>query len=130
MNNLEEIAARLARTWGKSTLAEFRLEAEREANGTLFESLRVEGGRRLVIVLCMTDVDQIAEVERALDMVDGPTEDWNTLTLSDVVMRTAVGPGLSFECLRDEYGRRSAVILTAADPRSIQILERVFSLPT
>lgn len=115
---------------GTKTLEVFRVEAERQAKGTLYESIRLDGGQRFMIVMCLTDVDQIARLEKAVDLVDdGSTEDWNTLTLADVAMRTVRGVGFGFESLRDEYGRRSAVVLTATDPRSMRIVETIFNLP-
>jgi hypothetical protein len=130
MSNLEQIASHLAETWGTKTLEEFRVEAEREASGIKFESLRADGGKRFIIIMCLTDIDQIARLEKAVNLVDdGFTEDWSTFTLFKAVKRTMLGVGFSFESLRDEYGRRSAVVLTAAEPSSMRIIEALFKLP-
>jgi hypothetical protein len=130
MSNLVEFASQLAKTWGTKTLEELRVEAEHEATGIRYECIRADGGQRFIIVMCLTDMDQIARLERAIELVDdGLTEDWNTLTLGHVAIRTTLGDGFGFESLRDEYGRRSVVVLIAADPRSIHIIETVFELP-
>jgi hypothetical protein len=130
MSNLEEIAALLVKTWGTKTLEDFRVEAEHETNGTLFESLRADGGQRLIVVVCLTDPGQIKLIEDAVELVDNPNpEDWNALTLSTVAYRTAFGAGFGFESRRDDYGRRSALVLIAAEPRSMHIMETIFSLP-
>lgn len=127
---IAEIAAHLANTWGDKTLAEFRDEADREANGTVFESIRIAGGPRLVLIVCITDMDQIALVDGALGLVgDGMCEDWSTLTLGDLFKRTSLGAGFSFEALRDEFGRRSALILSSTEPRSMQSMGALFELP-
>ena len=128
--NLDEISAHLVATWGKKTLAEFRDEADREDTGIVFESIRIPEGPRFAIIICLTDTDHISRVEGALNLVDDNIlEDWNTFTLGEVFRRTVVGQGLSFESLRDEYGRRCALILCATEPRSMQIVSSLFKLP-
>ena len=130
MNNIEEIAAFLATTWGGKTLSEFRAEAKREANGTVYESIRIPGGQRLALIMCITAPDQIALVERAFEFVDdGILEDWNTFTLGEVFKRTVVGVGFSFESLRDELDRRSALMICSTEPRSMEIMGTLFDLP-
>jgi hypothetical protein len=130
MNNLEQFASHLAKTWGAKTLEELRVEAEREDSGISFESIRANGEQRLVVVLCATDLDKIAKLEKVFDLVDsGADENWNILTLADATVRTVRRGGLSFEALRDEFGRRSAVVLIAAEPTSMRVIETVFDLP-
>jgi len=110
--DFEETVAHITAAWGNKTLAEFRDEAGREDNGTVYESIRVPGGHRLMLIICLTDVDQIGLVERAFEFVDdGATEDWNTMTLGEVLKRTVLGAGISFEALRDAHARRAAMII-------------------
>lgn len=128
--NLKEAAAHLTQAVGVKTLAEFRDEADREATGTVYETLRVKGGPRLVLLMCLTDPDQIAILERVFNFVDdGLGEDWTAMTLADVISRTVRGEGFSFEALRDEYGRRSAVVLCSFERASIENLNVLFGLP-
>ena len=116
--------------WGAATLADLRSNAVNAPSGTAFTAVRVAGGPRSVLVVCITDIDQIARVERAVELVDdAKCEDWNTFTLRDFVFPCLAGSGLVFEALRDEYGRRSALALGAGDPHSITIVERLADIP-
>lgn len=131
MHHLIEFASQLAKNWGTKTLEDLRIEAEREATGIAFESIRADGGQRFVVILCATDIDQIARLERAFNFVDDPdSEDWSTVSLATLAVRMMRnGGGLRFESLRDEYSRRSALALIAADPDSIRMIEAVFEMP-
>ena len=131
MNNIDQLAQMLLNTWARTSLGELRVKAEREATGIAFESVRADRGQRFMLVLCATDIDQIALLERAFNFVDdGVTEDWNTVTLAHLAMRLMRnGGGLRFESLKDEFGRRSALALIAADPNSIRIIEGIFKMP-
>ena len=128
--NIEEISAHLAQKWGNKTLADFRDEAAREATGTVYEALREDKGRRLMLIVCLTHSDQIATLERAFEFVDdNGSEDWNTLTLAEVFKRTVFGTGFTFECLRDNSGKRSSVLICSTEPVSIERLDFLFDLP-
>jgi hypothetical protein len=131
MSNIEQMATLLLNTWGKKSLEELRLEAEREVSGIAFEAIRAGGGQRFMLVLCATDIDQIALLERAFNFIDdGVAEDWNTLTLAHLALRLMRnGGGLKFESIRDEYGRRTALVLIAGEPDSIRIIEGIFNMP-
>jgi hypothetical protein len=130
MNNLAEFAAHLAKTWGTKTLAAFRNEASKELNGTAFESVRADEGQRLAIIICLTGEHQISLLEDSLHLGEQVAPaDWSSLTLADMAMRTVLRDGLTCEDLRDENGERSAVVLSAADPDSVRILETLFNLP-
>ena len=130
MQDLIEFAAIIAKKWTNKTLEDLRVEAERADTGIMFDAVRSSTGGRALIVACVTDLDQISRLEKALDLVDdGITEDWNTLSLSEVSMRSWRAGGLCFESLRDEYGRRSALALIAASPDSIRIIEAIFEMP-
>jgi hypothetical protein len=113
-----------AHQWGAATLADLQASAVNAPSGTAFTAVRVAGGPRSVLVVCITDIDQIARVERAVELADdAKAEDWATFTLRDFVSPCAMGTGIVFEALRDEYGRRSSLALGAADPHSITIVE-------
>ena len=130
MINVAEFVSLLRQEWGSKTLEELRVEAERNPTGLTFESMRVSSGQRVAIVLCLTEMDDIAEVERAISLIDRQTAvNWNELTLSDLVAQTAQGRGLCYEALRDEFGRRSALILVATAPDAVAFLEKAFNLP-
>lgn len=127
--DIEEVAQQIRDKWSNKTLAEFRIEAERESSGMVYESFRPDTGQRLVLVLCLTDIDQIQTLERGFELRDdGIEEDWNTLTLGEVFRRTVLGSGIAFESLRDEYGRRAALVICTAEPQSIARLRALFNL--
>ena len=130
MQDFNEFAARVAKDWSHKTLEELRTEADRETTGISSYSIREDGGKRAIIILCLTDLDQIARLEKAMNFADdGVIEDWNKLTLADVAFRSGGGDSLSFEGLKDEYGRRSAIVLTAVGPKSVHLMEIIFTLP-
>jgi hypothetical protein len=126
---IEEAAQQIRDEWNNKTLAEFRIEAERENTGMVYESLRLNAGQRLVLMLCLTDIDQIQSLERSFELRDDDTqENWNTLTLGEVFRRTLLGSGIAFESLRDEYGKRAALVICAAEPQLIERLYVLFNL--
>jgi hypothetical protein len=127
--DIEEAAQQIRDKWNNKTLAQLKIEAERENTGTANESLHLDAGQRLVLMMCLTDIDQIQTLERGFELRDdGTQEDWNTLTLGEVFRRTVLGSGIAFESLRDEYGRRSALVICAADPEFIERLYLSFNL--
>ncbi|HEV2207917.1 MAG TPA: hypothetical protein VG167_04030 [Verrucomicrobiae bacterium] len=131
MKTIDQLATVLLNTWAKKPLEELRLQAEHEKSGIALDALRLGTGQRLIIVLCATDIDQIARLEKVLEFVDdGASEDWTTFTVAHMAMRLMRnGGGLRFESLKDEYGRRSALALVAADPASVRAIETLFQMP-
>ena len=84
----------------------------------------------MAIVLCIAEADQIARVDKVFAYgAPTPIEDWRRTPLKALVVRAIAAGGLIGEWLSDEYGRPSAVVLSAADPRSITRLEEVFVMP-
>ena len=127
--NFDETVAHLLVTWGKKTLCDFREEAEREFNGTVFDGLRMPDGTRPMLAMCLTGDHQISLLERVMDLSDSFTrEDWTLMTLADLLSAAASGAGVCVKSIRGDNGRPSAVVLMAADPRSISILEKLFGL--
>jgi hypothetical protein len=123
--DIEEAAQQIHDKWNNKTLAEFRIEAERENTGMVYESFCLNSDQRLVLMLCLTAIDQIQTLERDFELRDdGTQEDWNALTLGEVFRRTILGSGMASESLRDEYGRRAALVICAAEP---QLIERLYS---
>ena len=75
--NFEELVAYLLATWGKKPLCDFRAEAEREFNGTVFDGLKAKDGKRMMLAMCVTGAHQIGLLERAVDLDASFTgEDW------------------------------------------------------
>lgn len=131
MTNIDELVSLITKRWGGRTLQQLREEALLDPNRSVFEAIRAEGGQRMVVMVCLTARGHILEVEQAFDLVDdGNAEDWNTLTLVEVFARTVRAGGFCFEAVRDEEGRRVAVVLIATEPRSIAKLELLGNLPS
>jgi len=128
---IDEIPNELIEQWGGKTLDAFRREAERELIGTVYESIRLDRGPRAIVLMCVTNTDQIASLEKAFTFVEGRKkyEDWNTLTLLEVFRRTVLGRGFAYESLRDIAGKRSAIVLCSTEPRSMEILTFLFNFP-
>lgn len=124
------IAAAIAAHWSGKTLAMLRDEAMAEANGTAFDAVKIPGKGRVALVVCVTAPDQLSLVGRFFDLVDdGAREDWNTLTLGEVFSRTWSAAVLRCELFGGGNGSFEAVVLIAADPRSMEMLGRFFSFP-
>ena len=115
--------------WLRKTLADLRAEALAAATGIAFEALRAPSGERIALVVCITGMAQISRISAAFDFVDdGRQEDWNTLTLADLFVRTAPSRAISFECSRNA-ARICALVLSAADPCSCTKLAALFEIP-
>ncbi|HEV2328075.1 MAG TPA: hypothetical protein VGY56_04715 [Verrucomicrobiae bacterium] len=95
---MKQLASTLYNTWGKTSLEELRIQADRNNSGVAFESVRADDGNRLMIALCATDIDQIALLEKNFDFVeDGVKKDWNALSLVQLALQLMQnGGGLRF----------------------------------
>jgi len=130
MNNIEQMSTLLIDQWGSKPLESLRRQAKSETTGIAFDAVRVAGGKRLMVVICVTTKDQIKLLQKAFDLVEsGTAEDWTKLTLLEVAMRAAAGPGFAFESLKDHAGELSDLILISTEPRSMAIIERLFTMP-
>lgn len=129
MKSIKEIAAQAVLKWGDKTLIKFRDEARKESNGTVFESLKAEDGPRLMIIVCVTDPEQIDLLSSIIKFSEEVSPaDWNSLTLAEMMMRTDAGVGLSYEDLRNESGTRIAVTLCATKPETVRTIETIFAM--
>jgi len=80
--------------------------------------------------MCVSGAANIDHLRKCLDLVDdGVVEDWKTLSLAEVLLRTARGGGLCFEFAKDASGCVMAVCLIAADPDSVTRLCGFFMMP-
>jgi hypothetical protein len=130
MNAVDQITGLLREKWGTKTLAAFRDEAAKEFNGTLFESVREQNGIRIMLVICLTGQHEIETLKIAFRLDEsGKPADWGSTTVTDVVICTMQGSGLSYQAEYDTKGRPTAVLLISTEPRSMKILERLFRLP-
>jgi hypothetical protein len=67
--DIEEVAQQIRDEWNNKTLAEFRIEADRESTGMVYESFGVDAGQRLVLMLCLTDIEQIQTLDNSAGRV-------------------------------------------------------------
>jgi hypothetical protein len=129
MGTIRDAAKLMWEMWGTKTLADLRGEAAGQESVFAYESVRISGGQRCVLVICVTEADQVECLERQFEFFGDETdEDWESLTLAEAVLRAFASGGTALESLPDEYKRRSAVVLIAAEPRSIMNLELLFGI--
>lgn len=131
MKNVEDQLRDLLERWRGRTFADLKAEAERELNGTAFESIRVDNGPRGFLIVCATGEHEISLIEKTFDLQYDPIpgEDWSTTTLFKMTLDTERGSGLSYQEMRGPRNERSAIILCATRPENIRILEAAFMLP-
>jgi hypothetical protein len=130
MKNLAHFIDKLSKEWTTKTLDDLRSEAVLEDTGLAFDAVREANGKRLFMVMCVTGEKNIAYVSERLNLIeDGLVEDWSTLTLAEVLMRTSRAGGLCFELFQGDSGTILAVTLIAADPDSVRTLSGLFDMP-
>ena len=130
MKNLAQFIDKLSKNWTTKTLEDLRSEAVLEDTGIAFDAVREPNGKRLFMVMCVTGEEHIAYVSERLNLIeDGLVEDWNTLTLAEVLMRTSRAGGLCFELAQGDSGSILAVTLVAADPVSVSTICALFDMP-
>lgn len=112
---------------GSKSLSEFRKDALRELNGTAYVSFGQE--KRLILMMCITSPDQLHLVDNLFDIVpDSETMDWGSTTMAEIIIRTAMGMGFSYEEQRNKNGNRTSLLLCATNPESIALLENTFEI--
>jgi len=129
MKSQPPLISQVAKIWGTKTLEDLRTEAVLKKTGIAFEEVRKKDGKRLFMVMCVTGQKNLAYLSTFLNLIDnGVTEDWNTLSLVEVLLR-ASSSGLAFEMLRSDGGYPLAVALIAADPCSVLKITGFFNMP-
>jgi hypothetical protein len=117
----EQAMAFVKERWATRTLSDLKAEASKEANGTAFESFRTGDGLRRMLVMCITNQEQISMVEKIFDFDDTvPPSDWNSSTLLEFVARSQSQGGLGYEDIRDPAGNRTAIALCAGTPERLK----------
>jgi hypothetical protein len=109
------------------TLADFRLEAKKQFNGTAWRAIRPEGQPRRLLAVCMTGAHEIAKLGLKADGA-AARPDWNAKPLIEGVLMALLTRQIIYQ---DELsgGQLASVLFIAADPDSITYLERRFNLP-
>ena len=130
MKDFAQFIDKLSKNWASKTLEDLRSEAVLEDTGIAFDAVREANGKRLFMVMCVTGEQDIAYVSEHLNLIkDGLIEDWKTLTLAEVLMRTSRAGGLCFELAQGDSGSILAVTFIAADPVSVSRLCALFDMP-
>jgi hypothetical protein len=133
MDEFEKIAEGVSKRWASTTLASFRLEAEKMLNGTVYEAIRPstngKDGPRLFLILCITGRHELSLAEKIFRFAPGGLRrDWDTYTLADMLLETAGKDGLAYQDLTSG-GKRIAATVCASGPEKVSLLEKLFSLP-
>ena len=132
-DDLMRLAGEVTSRWSHKTLADLRAEAEKEINGTVFESFRasnVEQGLspRFGLVVCVTGEHELSRVEKIFNFVDdGASGDWNAYSLASMWVDSYQTDGMGYQDLYRD-GKLVAVALCASHPQTIATLERVFGM--
>ena len=115
--------------WGGKTLEAFRQQAMKEFNGTAFEAIRANTGRRLAIVICATGEHEMSRLARQQSPpADCKPVDWEATRVADVVIGALKSEAIVYLDQRTTENRLTAVMLISADPRSNTRLEQFFGL--
>ena len=127
--NLADLAPILWAKWGNVFLETLRQEALDAEDGLAFRAVNSQAGIRTLLVVCTIARAQIRTAEDSLSLgaVARPV-DWERYSAAEIVLKTDKASGLSHQEQRDDSGR-TALVLCATRPASVQTLERVFDLP-
>lgn len=127
MNNLEQAAKLIMNECGCKSISAFRKEALQELSGTAYISFGQE--KRLILMLCITSPDQLHFADNLLNIVpDSETIDWDSTTMAEIIIRTAMGKGFCYEEHRNKNGVRTSLLLCATSPESIALIEHTFEI--
>ncbi len=132
MEGISRSILKVVQSWSARTLEDLRCDAVLEDTGIAYTAMRAPNGKRICMAMCVTGDDQIRRLREAIDLVDdGVHEDWCTLSLGEMLMRSSVMPNaLAFEPLRGSGDEWLAFALIAAVPDSVRMLEVFFDLPS
>jgi hypothetical protein len=128
MQNL--IESILNSPWTSKTLDVLRYEAAGEDSGLAFDALRVESGKRLAVVICSTDSENLRVLESNLQFRnEGPPADWSKLTLAEFIVKAMHMGGIAYEDYLDADGKRVAMAFAASGPDAVYVLGHIFQFP-
>lgn len=123
-NDLNEIGS-----WAKESLDDMRSSAYQQESGMYYRSFRTQGGPRVVIVACLTDLTDIASVTEDLpDLGQKSRRDWAAISVADLVRQSWEEQATVYEPMFDEYGRLSALILAGSTPDGVESIEVLLGL--
>jgi hypothetical protein len=124
----EALAQQMPVPWTWRTLRALRDQALIAADGVAHDAVKDAGGRRVVMLLCITNPEQINRIERVLGVAveADPSRDWERATLFETALRTALEGGFTYESMRGEGGARTAIALCAAGQKGMRVIESFF----
>jgi len=124
MNPTKQMLAAMQSFCDKS-LADLCAAAEKEMNGTAYETLRIANGPRMMLAVCVTGEHEMAKIQKAIPVVSAASVDPKA-NLGRVVFNLKQEGG--FGCFTMPFKSGTALILISVEPRSMSILERAFNL--
>ena len=129
VSELVAIAPIIWAKWGNTFLEALRQEALDADDDLAFRAMNSDAGIRRLLIVCTTNPAQIREAEAALSLnpVSRPVQ-WESYSIAEMVFKTGKGNGLGCQERRDG-DNRTALVLCATRPASVQTLERLFDLP-
>ena len=128
-----KLAGEVSNRWANKTLADLRSEAERELNGSVYESFRPANvetglGPRVGLVVCVTGEHELSRIAKIFNFVDdGARGDWNNYSLASMWVESYRTDGMGYQDLYRD-GKLVAVALCASHPQTIATLENIFGL--
>jgi hypothetical protein len=128
MNQQAALADALERFVGGQTLATLCAEAAKEMNGTGFKSIRPNGGRRWILLACVTGESELEKLGDIGEREAQQAADWAAVSLAEAVSRAMMCGGFCYFVDSSSRITLPPVALIAAGPDSITKLERVLGL--
>jgi hypothetical protein len=128
MNQQDALADALESFIGGQTLATFRDEAAKEMNGTCFKAMRRDGGRRYILLACVTGEHELRKIGDISGCEAQEHGDWSSVTLADALTRAIMRDGFCYYVDSSSRSSFAPVALIAAGPDSVTKLEGIFRL--
>jgi hypothetical protein len=124
-----ELVEEVSRQWSGKMLDVLRYEAAGEDSGIAFDAVREQGGKRIIMVVCVADQTQVELAERYFSLTNnGEPADWAKLSLAEFLMRAGKAGGLAYEDYHDASGKRMAIAFAAVGD-SVAHLQGFFQFP-
>lgn len=129
MSKLDAIAPIIWAKWGTTFLEDLRQETLDAADSLAFRAMNSEGGIRMLLAVCTTNLSQIQTIEEALELnVVARSADWASYSVAEMIFKAEKASGLGHQERRDGNVRTS-LVLCATRPASVQMIEKLFDLP-
>ena len=108
------------------SLADLLAAAEKELNGTAYETFRVANGPRMILIVCISGEYELAKIQKAIPAtINAPMVD-PAANLGRLFFNTKEAGG--FACFTCPAKAGKALVLISAEPRSMMNLELALGL--